>query len=64
MKFEYTVKFNGRRYLPGVDVPMEEPKTETEQVTEEVTVAEPVKEEPIEDKVVEPKSKGRKKKSS
>ena len=61
MKFEYTVKFNGKRYFPGEDVPMEEPKTET--VIEAVTVEE-VKEEPIEDKVVEPKNKGRKKKSS
>ena len=61
MKFEYTVKFNGKRYFPGEDVPMEE--AETVMVAEEATVDE-IKEEPIEDKVVEPKSKGRKKKSS
>lgn len=63
MKFEYTVKFNGKRYFPGEDVPMEE--AETVMVAEEATVDE-IKEEPIVDNVVEEtkKSKGRKKKSS
>lgn len=28
MVFEYTVKYNGKRYLPGEDVPMDEPKVE------------------------------------
>lgn len=64
MKFEYTVRFNGRKYFPGEDVPME-PETETVTVAEEVAVDEPVKEEPVVDNVVvETKSKGRKKKSS
>lgn len=63
MKFEYTVKFNGKRYLPGENVPMEE--TKTVMVAEEATVDE-IKEESIVDNVVEEtkKSKGRKKKSS
>lgn len=62
MKFEYTVRFNGRKYFPGEDVPMEEPETVT--VAEEATVDE-IKEEPVVDNVVvETKSKGRKKKSS
>ena len=49
-KFEYTVKFNGRKYLPGEEVPMDEPK------------AEPIVDEsPEEKEPVLVKSKGRKK---
>lgn len=63
MVFEYTVKYNGRRYLPGEDVPMDEPKTEevkaeTVAVTETVAVAEP----PIETKALEEKDKPKGKK--
>ena len=56
MKFEYTVKLNGKKYFPGEDVPMESENTETVAVTEEVAVTESV-EEPVEDVAVdEPKS--------
>ena len=56
MKFEYTVKLNGKKYFPGEDVPMETENTETVAVTEEVAVTESV-EEPVEDAAVdEPKS--------
>ncbi len=55
-KFEYTVKYNGKRYFPGEDVPMETENTETVAVTEEVAVTESV-EEPVENVVLdEPKS--------
>lgn len=61
MVFEYTVKYNGRRYLPGEDVPMDEPiKAETVAVTETVAVAEP----PIETKALEEKDKPKGKKKS
>lgn len=56
MKFEYTVKLNGKKYFPGEDVPMETENAETVAVTEEVAVTESV-EEPVEDVAVdEPKS--------
>jgi len=46
-KFEYTVKFNGKKYLPGENVPLESEITEAVAVTEEVAVAESaVEEEP------------------
>ena len=62
-KFEYTVKFNGKKYLPGEDVPLEsEITTETVAVTEEVAVAESaVEEEPKKEtapKETKSKSKG------
>lgn len=56
MKFEYTVKLNGKKYFPGEDVPMESENTETVAVADEVAVTESV-EEPVEDVAVdEPKS--------
>lgn len=56
MKFEYTVKLNGKKYFPGEDVPMESENTETVAVADEVAVTETV-EEPVEDVAVdEPKS--------
>lgn len=56
MKYPYTVKFNGKKYFPGEDVPIETENTETVAVTEEVAVTETV-EEPVEDIAVdEPKS--------
>lgn len=56
MKFPYTVKFNGKKYFPGEDVPMESENTETVAVADEVAVTETV-EEPVEDVAVdEPKS--------
>lgn len=63
MKFEYTVKFNGRRYLPGEDVPMDEPKTkevkaDTVAVTEKVAVTEPIEDKAFDEK---DKPKGKKK---
>lgn len=55
MVFEYTVKYNGKRYLPGEDVPMEEPKTEE-------VKADPIAEElPEEKEPVPVKGKGKKK---
>lgn len=62
MKFEYTVKFNGRRYLPGEDVPME-PKTKVkepkvEESTEDVALDDEPK------SVLTEKKKGRKKPKS
>ena len=39
-KYEYTVKYNGRKYLPGEEVPLKSINTETVAVTEEVAVAE------------------------
>lgn len=63
MKFEYTVKFNGRKYFPGEDVPLEE-ETKPE-IPEPVEVVEEVAEETP--KVIieptKPKTKGRKKSS-
>lgn len=41
--FEYTVKFNGRKYYPGEDVPIEEHKAEVK----------PKKEPKVEEKTVE-----------
>ena len=65
MKYEYTVKLNGRKYYPGEEVPLETPKAET--VAEKAAVDE----QPINDNVNEEtenvsvtKSKGKKKKSS
>jgi len=56
MKYPYTVKFNGKKYFPGEDVPIETENTETVAVTEEVAVTESV-EEPVENEVLdEPKS--------
>ena len=46
-KFEYTVKFNGKKYLPGEDVPLESEITEAVAVTEEVAVAESAVEEEV-----------------
>lgn len=60
MKFDYTVKYNGKKYFPGEDVPMDESKAE--EVTE--TVTETVKEETVVDEVIPKNNKGRKKKSS
>ena len=57
MKFEYTVKFNGRRYLPGENVPME-PKTKVEESTEDVALDDEPK------SVLTEKKKGRKKPKS
>ena len=61
-KFEYTVKFNGKKYLPGEDVPLDsEITTETVAVTEEVAVAESAVEEPKKEtapKETKSKSKG------
>ena len=56
MKFEYTVKLNGRKYYPGEDVPIEEQKPNVvepkkEPVVEEKPVAKPEKaEKPVEKK--------------
>lgn len=50
--FEYTVKYNGRKYLPGEEVPMEEPKAEP--IADET----PEEKEPV---PVKEKGKGRKK---
>lgn len=49
-KFEYTVKFNGRKYFPGEEVPLESDKAETVAVAEEVAVAVAEKDEPKETK--------------
>lgn len=71
-KYEYTVKYNGRKYYPGEDVPIDENKTESVAVAEKVAVAEAVVEEPVESivtekpvlvKETEKKSKGRKPKA-
>lgn len=64
MKFEYTVKFNGKCYFPGEDVPME---PETVNTVEAKTVVLESIEEPTETiEVAEEadvkKSRGRKKK--
>ena len=60
-KFEYTVKYNGRKYYPNEEVPIEEEKTESVAVAEKVAVTEKV-EEPVEE--VKPvKSKGKKPKA-
>ena len=53
MKFEYTVKFNGRLYFPGEDVPMED---KTVAVTDKVAVTEPI-ENVVLDEKEKPKSK-------
>ena len=56
MKFEYTVKLNGKKYFPGEDVPMESENTETVAVADKVAVTESV-EESVEDVAVDkPKS--------
>lgn len=60
MKFDYTVKYNGKKYFPGEDVPMDEPKAE--EVTE--TVIETVKTDTMGDEEIPKNNKGRKKKSS
>ena len=60
MKFDYTVKYNGKKYFPGEDVPMDEPKAE--EVTE--TVTETVKADTMGDEEIPKNNKGRKKKSS
>lgn len=52
MKFPYTVKFNGKKYFPGEDVPMESENTETVAVADEVAVTESV-EESVEDAAVD-----------
>ena len=71
-KYEYTVKYNGRKYYPGEEVPTEENDTESVAVAEKVAVAEAVVEEPVESiiaekpvlvKETEKKSKGRKPKA-
>ena len=55
-KFEYTVKYNGKRYFPGEEVPIDAEKTENVAVTEKVAVTESV-EESVENVVLdEPKS--------
>ena len=61
-KYEYTVKYNGRKYYPGEEVPIDEDKSETVAVAETVTAAETVKEELPEVKP-EKKSKGKKPKA-
>ena len=53
-KFEYTVKFNGKKYFPGEEVPMES-NTESVAVAENVAVAETV-EEPVKEKEPDTKS--------
>lgn len=56
-KFEYTVKFNGRRYFPGEEVPIETEKTEKVAVAEKAAVTESVEEKPKEEvNLDEPKS--------
>lgn len=46
-KYEYTVKLNGKKYLPGEEVPIEE---------QTPNVVEPKKEPIVEDKPVEKKT--------
>lgn len=60
-KYEYTVKYNGRKYYPGEEVPIDE-KPEEVAVAEMVTATETVKEELPEVKP-EKKSKGKKPKA-
>lgn len=62
MKYEYTVKLNGRKYYPGEEVPLETPKAET--VAEKVAVDEPDNVNTETENVSVTKSKGKKKKSS
>jgi len=66
-KFEYTVKYNGRKYYPNEEVPIEEEKTESVAVAEKVAVTEEVKEPVEETKPVltekASKSKGKKPKA-
>ena len=71
-KYEYTIKYNGRKYYPGEEVPTKENDTESVAVAEKVAVAETVVEELVEDNVAEKpvlvketekKSKGRKPKA-
>ena len=46
-KFEYTVKYNGRKYYPNEEVPIEEEKTESVAVAEKVAVTEKVAVSPL-----------------
>ena len=56
MKFEYTVKLNGRKYYPGEDVPIEEQKPnvvepkEPEKIMEKPVEVEKKVEKPVEKK--------------
>lgn len=65
-KFEYTVKFNGRRYKPGEEVPIpDETKTEApkkvveEKVVEEKAIAETPKDAETTKKVAKTEGKGK-----
>ena len=51
MKFEYTVKLNGRKYYPGEDVPIEEQKPNVVEPKEPEIMEKPVE---VEKKVEKP----------
>ncbi|MBR6003842.1 MAG: hypothetical protein IK068_03870 [Lachnospiraceae bacterium] len=54
MKFEYTVKLNGRKYYPGEDVPIEEQKPNVVEPKEPEIMEKPVE---VEAKVEKPAEK-------
>ena len=56
-KYEYTVKYNGRKYYPGEEVPIEESQTEVKPIKAEPVVEEkPVEVEKKAEKPVENKT--------
>ena len=56
MKFEYTVKLNGRKYYPGEDVPIEEQKPNVVEPKEPEIMEKPVEVEKKVEKPVEKKT--------
>ena len=56
MKFEYTVKLNGRKYYPGEDVPIEEQKPNVVEPKEPEIMEKPVEVEKKAEKPVEKKT--------
>ena len=56
MKFEYTVKLNGRKYYPGEDVPIEEQKSNVVEPKEPEIMEKPVEVEKKVEKPVEKKT--------